>query len=173
MAEWWFCEQQSIKGSRCHLWDTVPAACSTDRCLPGSLNVWDLSVSISQLISLVHIAAASAAQFILRSVSTCSHRPRLPDKAEGVWNTSAAAGAAAWPCLSERQRWCMSKNNCGTNSEIKQLLKATVLITDSRGLTSPASDTVTQKTLNIQLFWKTKPPDCFPMTHSARQPDHS
>lgn len=52
--------KQSIKETQCHLRDVVPAASSADSCLPGSLNVWDLSVSISQLISLVHLAAAAA-----------------------------------------------------------------------------------------------------------------
>ena len=67
--------KQSIKATQSHLWDMVPAASSADSRLPGSLNVGDLSVSISQLISLVHLAAASAAHSFCSSVSTCSHRP--------------------------------------------------------------------------------------------------
>lgn len=66
------CCKQSIKEAQCHLWDMVPAASSTDSCLPGSPNVWDLSVSISQLISLVHLTAACAAHSFCSSVSTCS-----------------------------------------------------------------------------------------------------
>lgn len=72
------CRKQSIKETQCHFRDMVPAASSTDSCLPGRLNVWDLSVSISQLISPVHLAAASAAHsfcFFL-SVSPRSRHPR-------------------------------------------------------------------------------------------------
>lgn len=97
----WFsfftCCEPSIKETQCHLWDMVPAAYSTDTCLPGSLNVWDLSVSISQLISLVHLAAASAAHSFRCSVSICSHYPTQDTKATGspgIGTTSVVDGAA-------------------------------------------------------------------------------
>lgn len=45
------CCKQRFKETHGHLWDSLPAAASADRSLPGSLNVEDLSVSISQLIS--------------------------------------------------------------------------------------------------------------------------
>lgn len=45
------CCEQRFKETHGHLRDSLAAASSADRSLPGSLNVEDLSVSISQLIS--------------------------------------------------------------------------------------------------------------------------
>lgn len=75
----------------CTCWDTLSAASSTDSHRPGSFNVWDLSVSISRVISLVHLAAAAAAHSFCRSVSTCSQRPtfgwKRSRKTAATWST--------------------------------------------------------------------------------------
>lgn len=94
------CCKQSIKEVQHHLWDMLPAASSTDSCLPGSLNVWDLSVSISQLISQVHHAAVAAAHSSCCSVSTCSHYPKQDTQWQwsrgGIGNASVEADVVAW-----------------------------------------------------------------------------
>ena len=92
------CCELSIKETQSHLRDMVPATSSTDSRLPGSLNVWDLSVSISQLISLVHLATASAAHSFCGSVPSCSHYPTQGGKStgsRGKGNASVGTEAAA------------------------------------------------------------------------------
>lgn len=69
------CCKQHFTETHGHLGDSLPAASFAARSLPGSLNVEDLSVSISQLISPAPLATASAAHSSCRAVSTCSYHP--------------------------------------------------------------------------------------------------
>lgn len=108
---------QTIREARPHLWDMVPAACSTDSCLPGSLNVWDLSVSISQLISLVHLAATClGCPFILLPILLLLLQLRWLE--ERGWEGGGRPRirrcirrSRASPCLGVRRSWHGSDKN--------------------------------------------------------------
>lgn len=105
------CCEQRFKETHGHFRDSLPAASSADRSLPGSLNVEDLSVSISQLISPAPLAATSAAHSF-RALSLPAHaippRIRRDSRKQELRLTGGKSTQSRCPGLSFHTFQCFS-----------------------------------------------------------------